>query len=223
MQKLKSGIKWVEQVFYWLEQLIFVKIAGGIYDLRESILVPWLKNHWPAWLSANWLTLLRLGLSVLLFGLICLEDYRGNWYILLIFFLALSTDFLDGLVARAFGQSSDLGALLDKLADRTLVMPLGVIQFWQADKLLVIVGIFGVTFTYLIALGEYFRQNKRGIPDNIFGKTAMNCFSIAVFLAIWPSLWHVADVIGWIAVLCGFFACCVSGKKVFYVIHGQDK
>jgi CDP-diacylglycerol--glycerol-3-phosphate 3-phosphatidyltransferase len=72
------------------------------------------------------LTLVRLVLSpIVMPGLIIsLVPLNSPWYnILLAFvFVTLSlTDFLDGYIARSYGQETSLGCLLDPIADKFLV------------------------------------------------------------------------------------------------------
>jgi CDP-diacylglycerol--glycerol-3-phosphate 3-phosphatidyltransferase len=50
-----------------------------------------------------------------------LEGELKNWLALGIFVAASVTDFLDGYVARAWGQQSPLGRMLDPIADKLLV------------------------------------------------------------------------------------------------------
>lgn len=82
----------------------------------------------------NFLTLLRI-IAVPIF-LICITSDRSA--IALILFLAAAvTDTIDGVLARLTGASSDLGASLDPLADKLLVVSaavslvyLGAIPVW---------------------------------------------------------------------------------------------
>ena len=67
---------------------------------------------------ANQLTMLRM-LLVPAFVLFTLYG-RFGWA-LLIFLVAGATDLLDGLVARATGGKTDLGAWLDPIADKLLI------------------------------------------------------------------------------------------------------
>lgn len=49
------------------------------------------------------------------------EGELGRWLALTIFALAGITDFLDGYLARAWGQQSALGRMLDPIADKLIV------------------------------------------------------------------------------------------------------
>jgi cardiolipin synthase len=67
--------------------------------------------------AANLVTAIRIALTVPFLYLIG----RGQFGLaLLIFFIASVTDFIDGYLARNFGQQSPLGQLLDPLADKLL-------------------------------------------------------------------------------------------------------
>lgn len=70
------------------------------------------------WSIPNILTYFRL-LMVPVFA-VCFGDH---WYrtALLVFFLAGLTDLVDGAIARFFNQRSELGAILDPIADKTLM------------------------------------------------------------------------------------------------------
>lgn len=48
--------------------------------------------------------------------------------------MAALTDFLDGYFARAWGQQSRLGVLLDPLADKIFILA-GVVCFWREGQL----------------------------------------------------------------------------------------
>jgi cardiolipin synthase len=68
---------------------------------------------------ANQLTLLRM-LLIPAFVLLVVYGYFG--WALVIFTLAGMTDALDGLIARATHQKTDLGAWLDPAADKLLLV-----------------------------------------------------------------------------------------------------
>ncbi len=98
----------------------------------------------------NLLTLLRIGAAPILVLLLRDRDYD---LALLVFVLAGLSDCLDGYVAKRFGLASRLGAILDPLADKMLIISaysmltlLGDLPFW----LLVAVG-----FRDLLIIGGY--------------------------------------------------------------------
>lgn len=70
------------------------------------------------WNLPNILTLSRLGLAVILFAIIQLEQWAGA---LAVFIIAAFTDWLDGYLARRQGLTSTLGRNLDPLVDKVLV------------------------------------------------------------------------------------------------------
>jgi cardiolipin synthase len=76
---------------------------------------------------ANWLTILRI---VLIPVFVTLLVYRKLGPALLVFGAAALTDLLDGWVARHRGLSSRLGAFLDPLADKLLLIASFVTLTW---------------------------------------------------------------------------------------------
>jgi len=68
---------------------------------------------------ANQLTLLRM---FLIPGFVILVVYGHLGWALTVFIIAGVTDALDGVIARRTGQKSDLGAWLDPMADKLLLV-----------------------------------------------------------------------------------------------------
>ena len=73
--------------------------------------------------AANQLTITRM-LLVPAFVILLLYGYRG--WALITFFTAAATDLLDGLIARRTGQKTTLGAWLDPMADKLLLVTMFV-------------------------------------------------------------------------------------------------
>lgn len=82
---------------------------------------------------ATWLTILRLvaapGIAVVF---ILLPRPVGDWAALFLFAAASATDWIDGRLARAWGQITRLGTMLDPIADKVMVaaalVTLGVVS-----------------------------------------------------------------------------------------------
>src|SRR3989338_3479002 len=70
------------------------------------------------------LTCLRLVLTFVIMGLLFVPGPAAKASAFGLFLLAAATDWLDGLLARRWGQISSLGALLDPIADKVLVLGL---------------------------------------------------------------------------------------------------
>ena len=68
------------------------------------------------------LSLLRIPLTFLIMALLFLPGWIAKTAALVGFLLASMTDWLDGYLARRWHQTSPLGALLDPIADKVLVL-----------------------------------------------------------------------------------------------------
>src|SRR4029077_6705673 len=77
----------------------------------------------PTFTPANQLTITRM-LLIPAFVILLLYGYRG--WALITFFTAAITDLLDGLIARLTGKKTTLGAWLDPMADKLLLVTMFV-------------------------------------------------------------------------------------------------
>jgi CDP-diacylglycerol--glycerol-3-phosphate 3-phosphatidyltransferase len=94
---------------------------------------------------ANLVTATRLVLALPLFALLLTPGAAAAWAALGVLALAGLTDVVDGRIARALGQVSKLGAMLDLVADRVLTATLaaglianGTLAGWWAAPVLVL-------------------------------------------------------------------------------------
>lgn len=71
---------------------------------------------------ANGLTLFRLGLLPFLIILLFLPVKWAAWTCLILYIAGAISDWLDGWVARRFGQESGFGTFLDPIADKIFVV-----------------------------------------------------------------------------------------------------
>jgi cardiolipin synthase len=117
---------------------------------------------------ANWLTVLRI---VLIPVVVSLLVYRRPGWALAVFALAALTDLLDGWVARRHGHPTRLGAFLDPMADKLLLIAsfatltyLKAIPFWitavvvTRDAMLVL----GALLVHMIGARIYPRPTLAG-------------------------------------------------------------
>lgn len=81
----------------------------------------------------NCLTVFRI-IAIPLIVVIYLFDLRfGHWYCLILFALAGISDALDGYLARKLNQTSKMGAFLDPVADKLLVVTMLVLVATNPD------------------------------------------------------------------------------------------
>jgi CDP-diacylglycerol--glycerol-3-phosphate 3-phosphatidyltransferase len=80
--------------------------AAGKYDERTIVNFP------------NEVTMVRLGLSIVLFVLLHFGWYWAGFWL---FLIAAGTDWLDGFWARRYGQITILGRMLDPFVDKVII------------------------------------------------------------------------------------------------------
>lgn len=92
---------------------------------------------------ANQITLLRIGLAFVCIWLIVRDTFISMLWAFIVFIAASLTDYFDGLVARKFSLVSDLGKILDPIADKILIigvflafLDLGAIHVWIVTVIL---------------------------------------------------------------------------------------
>jgi CDP-diacylglycerol---glycerol-3-phosphate 3-phosphatidyltransferase len=71
---------------------------------------------------ADQLTLTRAAAVPIVVALYVWDFHGHDWWATGVFIAAMTTDWLDGRVARSRGRSSPLGSLLDPVADKLLVL-----------------------------------------------------------------------------------------------------
>jgi cardiolipin synthase len=118
----------------------------------------------------NVLSLLRLA-TVPIFVWLFLNDHANAAVILYI--VSACSDFFDGFIARRFDQVSELGKLLDPLADRVFIVALAVALVGEgALPLWLAIVIIGRDILILAAFPLLERKKVARIAVNFVGKSA---------------------------------------------------
>lgn len=132
----------------------------------------------------NALTLLRI-LAVPFFAIALW--YGHHWQAFFIFGGAALTDLLDGYIARAFDQHSDLGAILDPAADKLLMTTAFVLMAWRTQGMVspipVWVAILAITRDVVISLYAFasdVRLNDTTFKPSLLGKLSTTLQLLAV-------------------------------------------
>jgi CDP-diacylglycerol---glycerol-3-phosphate 3-phosphatidyltransferase len=156
--------------------------------------------------SANWnlpnaITVVRILMAPLVFWLLIADDGADGamrWWSAVLFIIAISTDWVDGWLARSRGIVTDLGKILDPIADKLLTSGalvclsiLGELPWWVTA--IIVVREVGITVWRLVEL-------RRGnvVPASSGGKLKTIVQSIAISFALVP-LWTVfGEWIHWV-------------------------
>ena len=142
-------------------------------------------------LIPNFLSLLRI---MLVFPIIYL--LQVEWYVSAasVFFVSSLTDYFDGYLARKYAIESELGAFLDLIADKILVIAILVwLVFMFANQALTIISILIILREIIITSFRYYLVSNNADPElikaNKYGKlkTAFQFFSI-LLLILSPAL-----------------------------------
>ncbi len=170
---------------------------------------------------ANILTILRL---ILIPVFVTALFYQRFSLALGVFLLAAVTDGLDGLVARNFNQKTQLGAILDPMADKLLLMTAFVVlsmpHFTQTDPIPFWLTIAAISRDAFIVLGALviniatgFSHFRPSLPGKI--NTCVQILTIVIFLA--------ANAFGWHENLLSVCYYVTLGMAVFsglhYIVH----
>jgi CDP-diacylglycerol--glycerol-3-phosphate 3-phosphatidyltransferase len=155
----------------------------------------------------NILALIRVGLAPLMLWLLIdrnnplFEGLHVSWldyFAALVFVIASVTDFFDGFIARNWNQKTTLGAILDPLADKMLILAafLGLILIDRAN----------IWAVYIILTREFFITGLRvmavsegkDIAASMAGKvkTVFQMIAIGFLCMNWP----LANILLWISV-----------------------
>ncbi len=167
----------------------------------------------------NFITLMRMAIVPFFVIAVAEGDFRLALWTLIV---AGLTDALDGWMARRFDMESVVGAYLDPIADKlllvtayvTLTIPMGqavVIPVW-----LTILALFRDFFIMVVVLVLYLVEDIRSFPPSVLGKatTLMHIVTIGVVL-----LANLTMVPLWLPPLCfytSFALVILSGFNYIY-------
>lgn len=115
------------------------------------------------------------------------------------------TDLLDGLIARKFNQITDLGKLLDPVADKLTQIAVIICLIFRYEKMWIIVSLFIVKELFMAVNNiVLYRQGKRLDGAKWFGKISTAIFyACMTFLVAFPSIQPTTAAI--LMIITGFF------------------
>lgn len=146
----------------------------------------------------NFLSFLRMAAVLPIWWLL---DHGNNHPAFWIYIGALITDYFDGMTARKFQQVTDVGKLLDPLADKILHLFLLYqfqVQYPQLATQFILILCLAFVLAALPGIVFLFRAERR-LGSNWFGKMKL-CAEGAAILALFCRKPEIASLLLWIAI-----------------------
>jgi cardiolipin synthase len=161
----------------------------------------------------NIISMIRL-LLVPVVGYLILSGHFVAAFVVLV--LAGFSDWLDGVIARRFHQTSKLGRALDPAADRLFIFVTlvglcvqGIVPWW------LLIAIAAKDLLVTACLPFMFRRGYPGFPVHVVGKSGtfalMYAFPLLLLAQIPGAPGEIAYVLGWSAALWGVFLYWCAG------------
>ena len=143
----------------------------------------------------TWQTLINgLTISRIIIGLpiiIALKNDRNDIFILLLLIGAF-TDYFDGYLARKYNHQSVLGARLDPLADKILLLgPM----IWLVHENLVPLWAIWLIISRELVITSWRSDKTSGGPASIQGKYKTTFQFTSIILLLWPKDWGTIYII----------------------------
>lgn len=155
----------------------------------------------------NMLTLARIALMPVL--VLCFEQdpEKSNFYAASIMVFAAITDFIDGYIARAWNQKTLVGAVLDPIADKVVIL-IGMVLLvtrYQSPWILGLILIMLSREFIVSGLRESAasQPNKQAIPVNQIGKvkTCAQMIAMIALMLFYPVLPEWVFILGMVALV----------------------
>ena len=169
---------------------------------------------------SNFISLLRILLAIPIFYYVSnITEITGARYILLfLYFLAYLSDIADGFFARKFNQISELGKIIDPLADKILVILVVAYLYYYE----IIPGFYFwiiILRDVIIFMGGIFVSNKIGkvLPSNYLGKaTVLSIGLFIIFVTIGVTINQLTyQIFLWLSVILSFASIILYGYRGF--------
>lgn len=165
----------------------------------------------------NMITMLRIGVIPVLFGLLLSPGPVMSLVITSLFILAALTDLLDGYIARRFQIVTTMGKFLDPIADKMIVntamilmIPIGRIPAWIVA--IIIIRDFAVDGIRNVAFSEGMVIQASPLGKR---KTLCQIFAVSALMIHYPFIGADAHAVGMVILFIALILTVISGIDYF--------
>jgi CDP-diacylglycerol--glycerol-3-phosphate 3-phosphatidyltransferase len=176
------------------------------------------------WTVSNVLSIVRL-LLVVPIAVLLLRNDSPRFLLAGLIVVAGMTDLFDGMLARRFNQVTELGKIIDPLADKIGIAAVAIILTLQG-RIPTWFMLFVVVRDVAIFIGGLYLKSTRGIvlQSNLLGKWAVACIAVLILVVALET-----PQLEWMkTVLLGFATLLLAASSVSYglrfasVLHTEN-
>ena len=175
---------------------------------------------WRPWTVPNAIGFVRLTL-IPLFLVLALASENGTDALPAVLFAVIAWgDYADGIAARATGQYSRLGTLLDPVVDRLLVIAAGVVC-WRFELLpRVALALLVARELFMLFAGRYALKRGAELKINWWGRLAVTPVMAALFAGLvgWET---VGAILIWVGLAMALMATFEYSREVRRQLAGE--
>lgn len=174
---------------------------------------------------SNFLSIFRF-LLVFPISFFLLGPQESRFIAVIIGIIAVITDGLDGYFARKYNQTTDLGKIIDPLADKVLMGVVTIILVLK--EMIPLWFLFVILIKDLLILfgGLYMKNRKNIVPQsNYLGKITAGviAFYLIVTIIIFPEFETVRVVLLWVATLFSLISFISYSMRFVVSVTKQEK
>lgn len=142
----------------------------------------------------NIITIIRI-LGIIPLTISILNKGIYNTWQLIAFILIITTDFLDGYIARKYNQITNLGKILDPIVDKLLVIAVTIA--FLIKGIIPVYSLFIYIRDLLVMIGAYYImfKQKKVLGSDIWGKTKTVLHFFALALVFIFKSWNIYSLI----------------------------
>ena len=179
----------------------------------------------------NLLTISRIVVIPVIFLTVYIHSIWWGLFAAVLFIIASITDYFDGYLARARGEVSAFGRLLDPIADKLLVTSALVVLLAKPGMLvtkLSFIPIIVILCRELLVSGlrEFLMEVKIGMPVTRLAKWKTGFQMTALSMLLLKGFWYwggIGEILLWIAGVLTFITGYQYFQKSLDYIRSQDK
>ena len=206
----------IHSIFFLIKN--FNQIQYIRYEMKNKLVKTRKLINWQRIINGLTISRILLGLPIVF----ALRSGKNDIFIFLILIAAL-TDFFDGYFARKYNHQSVLGAKLDPLADKILLVgPM----IWLVHENLVPIWAIWLLISRELLITSWRSDKTTGGPASIQGKYKTTLQFISITFLLWPQNWgdnytiYILNKIGYIS----FWICLLLtySSAIRYLINQKE-